>query len=96
MLKKTLHRRVYEYVVEEIGLRIIKGEYKPGDTLPNEDRLCKQFDVIKEKKLYGRTFMGIERSTFLIDSDGILRSEWRKVRVPGHVDTVLQTVQALD
>ena len=45
MLKKPLHRKLYEYVVEEIGLRIITGEYKPGETLPNEDNLCKQFDV---------------------------------------------------
>lgn len=45
MLKKPLHRKLYEYVVEEIGLRIIKGEYKPGDILPNEDNLCEQFDV---------------------------------------------------
>ena len=50
-----------------------------------EEQLCKQFDVIKEKKLYGRTYMGIERSTFLIDSEGVLQQEWRKVRVPGHV-----------
>ena len=69
----------------------------PFDLLSDEEEvLCKQFDVIKEKKLYGRTYMGIERSTFLIDSEGVLRNEWRKVRVPGHVDAVLQTVQSLD
>lgn len=61
----------------------------------SEESLCKQFDVIKEKKLYGRTYMGIERSTFLIDSDGVLLQEWRKVRVPGHVQAVLDTVKTL-
>ena len=58
-----------------------------------EEQLCKQFDVIKEKKLYGRTYMGIERSTFLIDSEGVLQQEWRKVRVPGHVQAVLDAVE---
>jgi peroxiredoxin Q/BCP len=61
----------------------------------SEESLCNQFDVIKEKKLYGRTYMGIERSTFLIDSDGVLLQEWRKVRVPGHVQAVLDTVKSL-
>ena len=60
-----------------------------------EEILCKQFDVIHEKKLYGRTYMGIERSTFLIDEKGILRQQWRKVRVPGHVETVLDTLKTL-
>lgn len=60
----------------------------------SEELLCQQFDVIKEKKLYGRTYMGIERSTFLIDADGILQQEWRKVRVPGHAQAVLDAVTA--
>lgn len=59
-----------------------------------EETLCKQFDVIKEKKLYGRTYMGIERSTFLIDPDGVLKQEWRKVRVPGHAQAVLDALNA--
>jgi len=59
------------------------------------EKLCKQFDVIKEKNMYGRKYMGIERSTFLIDSNGVLRFEWRKVRVPGHVDAVLETLLSL-
>lgn len=68
----------------------------PFDLISDPDEmLCKQFDVIKEKKLYGRQFMGIERSTFLIDGEGILRREWRKVRVPGHVDDVLEAVRSL-
>ena len=61
-----------------------------------EETLCRQFDVIREKNMYGRKYMGIERSTFLIDSEGILRQEWRKVRVPGHVDAILETARALD
>ncbi len=60
-----------------------------------EETLCKLFDVIKEKNMYGKKVMGIERSTFLIDEDGVLRQEWRKVKVPGHVDEVLAAVQAL-
>ena len=68
----------------------------PFDLLSDaEEILCKQFDVIKEKNMYGRKYMGIERSTFLIDSKGILRQEWRKVRVPGHVDAVLEAALAL-
>ena len=59
-----------------------------------EELLCKLFDVIHEKKLYGRTYMGIERSTFLIDPDGVLQQEWRKVRVPGHAQDVLDSLQA--
>ena len=57
--------------------------------------VCESYGVWKEKKLYGRTFMGIERSTFLIDADGIVRNMWRKVRVPGHVAQVLEAVEAL-
>jgi peroxiredoxin Q/BCP len=61
----------------------------------NEETLCRLFDVIKEKNMYGRKVMGIERSTFLIDADGVLRREWRKVKVTGHVDEVLEAVKAL-
>ena len=52
-----------------------------------DEKLCRQFDVIREKSLYGRKFMGIERSTFLIDDKGKLRQEWRKVRVKDHAAT---------
>ena len=58
-----------------------------------DEELCRQFDVIREKNLYGRKYMGIERSTFLIDEQGRLREEWRKVRVKGHVATVLDAVK---
>ncbi len=68
----------------------------PFDLLSDEDETaCRKFDVIREKKLYGRTFMGIERSTFLIDEDGKLRAEWRKVRVKGHAAEVLDAVKSL-
>lgn len=61
----------------------------------SDEALCNQFDVIHEKKLYGRTYMGVERSTFLIDADGILRQEWRKVRVPDHAQQVLDALKEL-
>ncbi|WP_297528007.1 peroxiredoxin [Thiohalobacter sp.] len=61
-----------------------------------EEKVCRQFDVIREKNMYGRKVMGIERSTFLIDPEGRLVREWRKVRVPGHVDEVLQAVKDLN
>ncbi len=61
---------------------------------PDED-LCRKFDVIKEKTLYGRKYMGIERSTFLIDSTGKLRHEWRKVKVKGHAAEVLEAAKLL-
>jgi len=60
-----------------------------------DEKLCGQFDVIHEKTLYGRKFMGVVRSTFLIDSDGKLRGEWRKVKVAGHAEEVLEAVKAL-
>ncbi len=60
-----------------------------------EEALCQLFDVIKLKKLYGKEYMGVDRSTFLIDKDGVLRQEWRGVKVPGHVDAVLAAAQAL-
>ena len=68
----------------------------PFELLSDEDEvLCNKYDVIKEKMLYGKTHMGIERSTFLIDEQGVLRQEWRKVKVKGHVAEVLEAVRAL-
>ncbi len=65
------------------------------DLLSDEDEtLCKQFDVIKLKKNYGREYLGIERSTFLINEDGVLIEEWRAVKVKGHVDEVLAACKA--
>jgi len=60
-----------------------------------EEKLCRQFDVIQEKNLYGRKYMGVERSTFLIDAAGKLRNEWRKVKVKQHAAEVLEAVKAL-
>jgi peroxiredoxin Q/BCP len=60
-----------------------------------DEKLCQFFDVIREKSLYGRKYLGIERSTFLIDGHGVLRHEWRKVKVAGHAQEVLDAVRAL-
>lgn len=66
------------------------------DLLADPDELaCSAYDVIRDKNMYGRKVRGIERSTFLIDSEGVLRREWRGVKVPGHVDDVLAAVQQL-
>ena len=62
----------------------------PFELVSDEDEtLCRAFDVIQMKSLYGRKFEGIERSTFLIDKKGVIRGEWRKVKVPGHAEAVL-------
>jgi thioredoxin-dependent peroxiredoxin len=60
-----------------------------------ESELCDRFGVIKDKNMYGRKVRGIERSTFLIDADGVLRREWRGVKVKGHVEEVLESLRAL-
>jgi len=60
-----------------------------------DESLCKQFDVIKLKKLYGKEHMGIERSTFLINTEGVLIKEWRKVKVKIHIAEVLEVVKDL-
>lgn len=57
-----------------------------------DEKVCKLFDVIKEKSMYGKKYMGVERSTFLIDSNGKLLKEWRKVKVKGHVEDVLSSL----
>jgi thioredoxin-dependent peroxiredoxin len=68
----------------------------PFDLLSDpEERACRLFDVIREKNMYGRSVMGIERSTFLIDAEGTLRREWRRVKVEGHAREVLEAAQAL-
>jgi peroxiredoxin Q/BCP len=68
----------------------------PFDLISDPDEvLCRKFDVIQEKSLYGRKFMGIVRSTFLIDAEGKLRREWRNVKVAGHAEEVLEAVKAL-
>ena len=57
------------------------------------DTVCETFGVWKEKSMCGKTYMGIERSTFLIDQDGHIAKEWRKVKAPGHAEAVLQTLK---
>ncbi|AHF68817.1 peroxiredoxin [Pseudomonas cichorii] len=69
----------------------------PFELISDKDEaLCQLFDVIKLKKLYGKEYLGVDRSTFLIDKNGVLRKEWRGVKVPGHVDEVLAEAQALN
>jgi thioredoxin-dependent peroxiredoxin len=60
-----------------------------------EEKMCHGFGVVKNKIMYGKKVKGIERSTFLIGPDGVLREEWRGLKVPGHVDDVLKAVKAL-
>ena len=74
-----------------------QGKYElPFELISDvEEKLCKQFDVIKEKNMYGKKVLGIQRSTFLVDADGVLRREWRKVKVDGHVGEVLAAAAQL-
>jgi peroxiredoxin Q/BCP len=68
----------------------------PFDLLSDADEtVCSLFDVIREKNMYGRKVRGVERSTFLIDDLGVLRREWRKVKVKDHVDAVLEAIKEL-
>ncbi|MDF3935849.1 peroxiredoxin [Pseudomonas citronellolis] len=68
----------------------------PFELISDKDEaLCQLFDVIKLKKLYGKEYLGVDRSTFLIDAKGVLRREWRGVKVPGHVDAVLAAAEEL-
>jgi peroxiredoxin Q/BCP len=60
-----------------------------------DEALCAQFDVIRMKNMYGKKVRGIERSTFVIDKSGNLAREWRKVKVPGHAQEVLDVVRTL-
>ncbi len=71
-------------------------KYKLNFPLASDDSgVCEAYGVWKEKNMYGRKYMGIERSTFIIDADGVVRAEWRKVSVPGHADEVTKTLQML-
>ena len=74
-----------------------KKKYKLPFTLASDDKgqVTEKYGVWVEKSLYGRKYMGIERATFLIDAKGVVRREWRKVKVPGHVDEVLKAVKEL-
>jgi peroxiredoxin Q/BCP len=76
-------------------------KFKLREKLPFElladvdEKVCKLFDVIREKSMYGRKYLGVERSTFLFDAAGVLRREWRKVKVPGHAEEVLEAAQSV-
>jgi thioredoxin-dependent peroxiredoxin len=60
-----------------------------------EEKLCHSFGVVKNKIMYGKKVKGIERSTFLLDQKGVLRHEWRGIKVPGHIDEVLAALHAM-
>lgn len=74
-----------------------KAKFKfPFELVSDEDeKLCRIFDVIREKSLYGKKYMGVDRSTFILDTDGVLLKEFRGVKVKGHVDEVIQEIQKL-
>ncbi|HEY2682481.1 MAG TPA: peroxiredoxin [Steroidobacteraceae bacterium] len=68
----------------------------PFDLLADPDKkVCNLFEVYQEKSMYGRKYMGVERSTFVIDDKGVVRQEWRKVKVKGHAEAVLAAVKSL-
>lgn len=72
------------------------AENFPFDLLSDTDEtLCRAFDVIRPKNMYGKQVMGVERSTFLIDREGVLRREWRKVKVDDHAAEVLEAARSL-
>ena len=68
----------------DLGVKLLSDE---------DGAVCEAYGVWVEKKMYGKVHMGIERATFLIDGDGVVRREWRKVKVPGHVDEVLEAAR---
>jgi len=71
-------------------------QYFPFELLSDPDeKVCKAFDVMKLKSMYGREYMGVDRSTFLVNSDGEVIKEWRSVKVKGHVQEVLDTTKKL-
>ena len=101
---RDLHAAFRKAGVEVVGVsrdsvkshdKFTEKEKLPFTLLSDENAtLCKLFDVIHEKSLYGRKYLGIERSTFLLDGTGILRREWRKVKVPGHAEEVLEAAKS--
>ena len=96
---KTLNTKIFGISRDSLkSHNNFKEKYKYEFDLlsdPNET-LCNSFSVIKEKNMYGKKYMGIERSTFLIDNKGKLIKEWRKVKVPEHVNDVLKFVKELN
>ncbi|MEM8728373.1 MAG: peroxiredoxin [Pseudomonadota bacterium] len=75
---------------------VAKHDLKTVMLSDEDSTTCEDYGVWVEKKMYGKTYMGIERATFVIDADGRIVQVWRKVKVPGHVDAVLEAVQALN
>ena len=76
--------------------KFIKKQNLAISLLSDKDgNVCEDFGVWKEKSMYGKTYMGIERSTFIIDGKGLIAKEWRKVKVAGHVNEVLEVIQSL-
>ena len=102
---RDLHDRFRKAKVRVFGIsrdslarhdKFREKEKLPFELLSDEsEKVCKLFDVIKEKSLYGRKYMGVDRSTFLIDAAGVLRREWRGVKVPGHAEEVLEAAKSL-
>ena len=95
-----LKKEIVTMGVEGIDPNHVVGSYvKPEDwndlISDPEEKLCNAFEVIKEKNMYGRKYMGIERSTFVFDTSGKLRYEIRKVKVKNHIDEVLELVKSL-
>ncbi|MEM8935157.1 MAG: thioredoxin-dependent thiol peroxidase [Pseudomonadota bacterium] len=78
----------HQKFIDKHGLKVRLGSDEAGDVTEN-------YGVWKEKSMYGKKYMGIERSTFLIDGDGVISAIWRKVKVPGHAEAVLKEVKAL-
>jgi len=102
---KDLHARFRRQNTVILGVSrdslVAHDKFKAKQQFPFEllsdpdEKLCRQFDVIHEKTLYGRKFMGVVRSTFLIDADGKLRAQWRKVKIKAHVAEVFEAVKDL-
>lgn len=100
---RDLHARFRRAGAEVVGVspdsvashEKFKAKYEfPFELLADvEKKACALFDVIKEKSMYGKKYMGVERSTFLLDEKGVLRREWRKVKVAGHAEEVLGAVR---
>ena len=78
----------HDKFIAKHGLDVILASDEDGE-------VCEAYGVWVEKQMYGKSYMGIERATFLIDGTGKVRQEWRKVKVPGHVEAVLEAVRAL-
>jgi thioredoxin-dependent peroxiredoxin len=102
---RDLYRAFRKAGVEVVGVSrdgvASHDKFAARESLPfplladTDEQLCRLFDVIKPKSLYGRKYLGVERSTFLLDGDGNLRQQWRKVKVPGHAEAVLEAARHL-